>query len=99
LGIFYENIDTIAKHCGLSRQKTSRIIKHLEEKGLIWGYTAIFDEEKIGLLHFMVMIKRAMKKIDEKAVDLILSTKTEDIAKNSVSILKAIFLFMVSTIG
>ena len=47
-----ENIDTIAKHCGFSRQKTWRFIKQLEAKGLIWGYTAIFDEEKIGQKHF-----------------------------------------------
>jgi DNA-binding Lrp family transcriptional regulator len=39
-----ENIETIAKHCGFSRQKVWRAIKRLEEKGLIWGYTAIFNE-------------------------------------------------------
>jgi len=27
-----ENIDTIAKHCGFSRQKTWRMIKQLESK-------------------------------------------------------------------
>jgi DNA-binding Lrp family transcriptional regulator len=30
-----ENIDTIAKHCGFSRQKAWRMIKQLEAKGLI----------------------------------------------------------------
>jgi Lrp/AsnC family leucine-responsive transcriptional regulator len=48
-----EKIETIAKHCGFSRQKTWRFIKQLEAKGLIWGYTAIFNEEKIGLIHFI----------------------------------------------
>ncbi len=43
-----ENIDTIAKHCGFSRQKAWRLIKQLEEKKLIWGYIAIFDDQKIG---------------------------------------------------
>ena len=76
-----ENIDTIAKHCGFSRQKVRRAIKRLEVKGLIWGYTAVFDEEKIGQTYFMLMIKRAMEKIDEKVVDIIISTKAEDIAK------------------
>jgi len=76
-----ENIDTIAKHCGFSRQKVWRAIKRLEVKGLIWGYTAVFDEEKIGQTYFMLMIKRAMEKIDEKVVDIIISTKAEDIAK------------------
>jgi len=30
-----ENIETIATHCGFSRQKTWRFIKQLEAKGLI----------------------------------------------------------------
>jgi DNA-binding Lrp family transcriptional regulator len=41
-----ENIDTIAKNCGFSRQKACRMIKQLEAKKLIWGYTAIVDEQK-----------------------------------------------------
>ena len=76
-----ENIETIAKHCGFSRQKAWKMIKRLEKEGVIWGYTAVFDEEKIGQKHFMLMIKRTMEKIDEKVVDTIVSTKTEDIAK------------------
>jgi DNA-binding Lrp family transcriptional regulator len=75
-----ENIETIAKHCGFSRQKTWRFIKQLEAKGLIWGYTAVFDEGKIGLTHFILMVKKSIKKADEKAVETIISTKAEDIA-------------------
>jgi Lrp/AsnC family leucine-responsive transcriptional regulator len=74
-----ENIDTIAKHCGFSRQKTWRFIKQLEAKGLIWGYTAIFNEEKIGLIHFILMVKRTTKQIEEKTVDKIVSRKLEDL--------------------
>jgi DNA-binding Lrp family transcriptional regulator len=76
-----ENIDTIAKHCGFSKQKAWRLIKQLEAKGLIWGYTAVFDEEKIGQTHFMLFIKRTMEKMPEKIVDNIISTKTEELAK------------------
>jgi DNA-binding Lrp family transcriptional regulator len=76
-----ENIDTIAKHCGFSRQKVWRAIKQMEASGLIWGYTAIFNEQKIGQQHFMFMIKRTMKKMDEKVVDIIVSSKTNDLAK------------------
>jgi DNA-binding Lrp family transcriptional regulator len=75
-----ENIDTIAKHCGFSRQKTWRFIKQLEAKGLIWGYTAIFDEEKIGLTHFMLLIKRTTKQLEEEAANKIISRRAEDIA-------------------
>jgi len=74
-----EKIETIAKHCGFSRQKTWRFIKQLEAKGLIWGYTAIFNEEKIGRTHFMLMVKRTTKQLEEKTVDKIVSRKLEDL--------------------
>ena len=76
-----ENIDTIAKHCGFSRQKTWRFIKQLETKKLIWGYTAIFDEQKIGLTHFMLMIKRTSKQLEEKTINTIVSRKLEDLVE------------------
>ena len=75
-----ENIETIAKHCGFSRQKTWRFIKQIEAKGLVWGYTAIFNEEKIGLMHFILMVKRTTKQLEEKTVNIIVSRKLEDIA-------------------
>jgi DNA-binding Lrp family transcriptional regulator len=75
-----EKIETIAKHCGFSKQKAWRIIKQLEKSRMIWGYTAIFNEEKIGLKHFMIMAKRNNKKIEEKTVDQIISRKIEDFA-------------------
>jgi DNA-binding Lrp family transcriptional regulator len=74
-----EKIETIAKHCGFSRQKTWRFIKRIEAKGLIWGYTTIFNEEKIGLMHFMIMVKRTTKQIEEKTADKIISRKLEDL--------------------
>jgi Lrp/AsnC family leucine-responsive transcriptional regulator len=76
-----ESIGTIAKHCGLSRQKVWRSIKQLEEKHIIWGYTAIFDEKKIGLTHFILMIKRTMKQPGETTADKIISRKIEDLIK------------------
>jgi len=82
-----ENIDTIAKHCGFSRQKAWRFIKRPEEKNLIWGYTAIFNEEKIGLTHFMLMVKRTAKQLEEKTIDIIVSRKLEDlVAKIGITI-------------
>jgi len=74
-----EKIETIAKHCGFSRQKTWRFIKQLETKGLIWGYTAIFNEEKIGRMHFILMVKRTTKQVEEKTVDKIVSRKLEEL--------------------
>jgi len=76
-----KNIETIAKLCGFSKQKTWRIIKRLEAKELIWGYTAVFDEKKMGLKHFMVLIKRSMKRLDESTINKIVSRKLEDVIK------------------
>jgi Lrp/AsnC family leucine-responsive transcriptional regulator len=73
-----KNIETIAQHCGFSRQKVWRIVKNLEEKNIIWGYTAIFDEKKIDLLHFMLMVKRSTKKLEEKTIDIIVSRELEN---------------------
>jgi len=75
----HENIDTIAKHCRFSRQKTWRMIKQLEAKGMIWGYTAIFNEQKIGLNHYTLMLKRSTKPLKEGTADLILSRRSEGI--------------------
>jgi DNA-binding Lrp family transcriptional regulator len=76
-----EIIDTIARHCGFSRQKVWRIIKHLESQGLVWGYTAIFDEQKIGMNHYILLIKRTSKPLKEGTVDKIISRRVEDFLK------------------
>jgi DNA-binding Lrp family transcriptional regulator len=72
-----ESIDIIAKHCGFSRQKVWRSIKQLEAQGLIWGYTAIFDEKKIGLNHYILMLKRTSKQLKEGTADNIISRRVE----------------------
>jgi DNA-binding Lrp family transcriptional regulator len=53
-----ENIDTIAKHCGFSRQKAWRMIRNLEENQFVWGYSAVVDYEKQHLQKFMLCVKR-----------------------------------------
>jgi DNA-binding Lrp family transcriptional regulator len=75
------SINTIAKHCGLSKQKVWRSIKQLEAKNLIWGYTAIVDEKKMGLTNFILMIKRTVRQPGEATVDKIISRKIEDLIK------------------
>jgi DNA-binding Lrp family transcriptional regulator len=75
-----EKIETIAKHCGFSRQKTWRIIKRLENGGLIWGYTAICNDDKIGLKHFVLMFKKTPKQLEENTINTIISRKMEDVA-------------------
>lgn len=59
-----ENIETIAKKCGFSRQKVWRIIKKLEEEKVIWGYSIVSDEELQGLKHFVLIVKRSTLPIE-----------------------------------
>jgi DNA-binding Lrp family transcriptional regulator len=77
-----ESIDAIAQKCGFSRQKVWRMIKELEAKKLIWGYTTVFDEQKIGLKHFVFMARKTHKKIEEETVNTIISRELEVQAAN-----------------
>jgi len=75
-----ENIDTIAKQVGLSKQKVSRMIKQMEENQVIWGYTAITTSEKFNQKQFMMFIKRTYDPLDKKIMDKIDSLQLEDLA-------------------
>ena len=76
------NIEAMAKYSGFSRQKITRMIKQLEEKMLIWGYTTIFDEKKLGENHFILLLKRTSKPLKKETADTIISRRSEDILKN-----------------
>ncbi len=75
-----ENIESIAKKCGFSRQKVWGIIKGLEENKTIWGYAAIVNEKKQGLKRYMILIKRTILPVDEKLVDKIITRQLENLA-------------------
>jgi DNA-binding Lrp family transcriptional regulator len=59
-----DSIDEIAKSCGFSCQKVSRIIKNLEKNKIIWGYTAVTDERARNLKHFIALMKRTNIPLD-----------------------------------
>ena len=54
-----KSINEIANNCGFSRQKVWRIIKNLEKNNVIWGYSAVVDEEKQEQKGYLVLIKRS----------------------------------------
>ena len=54
-----ENINEIAKKCSFSHQKVRRIIKHLEEKNIIWGYSPITDKNGKDIKHFTLLTTRS----------------------------------------
>jgi len=74
-----ENVDTIAKHCGFSRQKVWRIIKQLEASQKIWGYSAIVDPEKQGLQKFIIFFKQSPRVSDSKTAEKV---NLDEIKKN-----------------
>ena len=87
-----ENIDTIAKHCGFSKQKARKIIKHMEENHIIWGYTAVSDEQKQGLQKFVLLIKKSMQKIDDETREQLISYRTnKDISELGVTVENSYF--------
>jgi DNA-binding Lrp family transcriptional regulator len=89
-----ENIDKIAKHCGFSRQKAWRLIKQLETQHLIWGYTAIFDEKKIDLTHYTLLIKSSAKPFTETTLNTIISRQLETIAaKQGITIESSAYIY------
>ena len=75
-----QSINMIARHSGFSNQKVRGIIKRLEGKGIIWGNTTVFDEQKTGLTHFVLLVKRNSKKINENTISQIVTRKIEDFA-------------------
>jgi len=75
-----ENIGTIAKKCGFSRQKAWRIIKRLEEEKTIWGYHAIVNNEKISTHNYILLIKSKCLPINNSFEKDIVERKIDKLA-------------------
>ncbi len=76
------SIEDIANKYKFSRQKVWRIIKRLEEKGKIWGYFTVVDNEKLQQERFYILIKRSTEPIDDaiqKIIDLTMHNIGESI--------------------
>ncbi len=74
-----ESIDRLAKKSGFSRQKVWRIMKKLDREKIIWGYTAIADNDYLNMKHFTMLIKRSTRPINEKIKNEILNTRLDDL--------------------
>ena len=76
-----ESIDKIAKRCGFSRQKVWRIMNKLEENNKIWGYTAVTDDEKMGVNRYFALIKRTTMPLTNDLTEKIIRRELEKSAK------------------
>jgi Lrp/AsnC family leucine-responsive transcriptional regulator len=81
-----ESVDEIAKKCKFSRQKAWRIIKDLEQRKIIWGYTAVTDETAKNLKHFTVLAKRNTVPFDDEVRKEIILRKLDDYPMHIVKI-------------
>jgi DNA-binding Lrp family transcriptional regulator len=81
-----EKVDGIAKRCGLSRQKVWRIINDLEKRKIIWGYTAVTDEESKNLKHFTVLAKRNTVPFGDEVRQEVILRKLDDYPSDIVKI-------------
>lgn len=70
-----ENIDKIANRCGLSRQRVLALIRKLEKDKTIWGYSAVLDNEKLGLKKYLILIKRTYKPLSKERLETIVNGK------------------------
>jgi len=71
-----EDIDLLAKHCGFSKQKVRRILHKLEEEQKIWGYAPVLDTDKLNMKHYLILIKKTNKPLEQLA-DIIISRDIE----------------------
>ncbi|MCD6512775.1 MAG: Lrp/AsnC family transcriptional regulator [Thermoplasmata archaeon] len=86
-----QSIQEIAKKCSTYRQKVWREIKKMEYNKIIWGYTAVVNEEKIGWKLFMVFMK--MKPLTEEQVKLQIDRHRRDIpGKLAVRLIDAYYI-------
>lgn len=81
----------IAKKLGFSRQKVWRIIKNLEEKKVIWGYTAVIDENSIGFNSYYALL-RAKGPFNEIIDSSIKRLKTKNPEKMKINLLGCFYV-------
>jgi Lrp/AsnC family leucine-responsive transcriptional regulator len=67
----------IAAECGITRQTVASRIRRMEKEGLIKGYRAVVDMEKIGLSSFFVLFLK-LDVTDQATIEDFIGTLRED---------------------
>lgn len=78
-----DDIEYIAKRCKFSSQKVWRIISKLEKEKHIWGYSAVVDDEYVGLCHYYMQISRSGVPLSKGIIEEVLFTRLDDIVPGS----------------
>lgn len=64
-----QNVPTLAKKCGLSKQKAWRIVRKLEESGAILSYPSNLNMKNIGKRSFLILFERSSKMVDDNLIE------------------------------
>jgi DNA-binding Lrp family transcriptional regulator len=64
------SVEDMAKGIDTYRQRVWRTKKRLEEEHIVWGYTAVVDESKLGHVVYMVLMK--MRPMSKELAELII---------------------------
>ncbi|CAJ37830.1 Lrp/AsnC family transcriptional regulator [Methanocella arvoryzae] len=67
----------IAAECGITRQTVASRIRRLEKEGIIKGYRAVVDMEKIGLNSFFILFLK-LDVTDQATIKSFIDTLKED---------------------
>ena len=81
-----ENIGEIAKKCDFSPQKVVRIIKNLEQRKIIWGYTVTADGTLQDYKHYVLLTERNTVPVDISFKKEVTLEKIENYVPGSVRI-------------
>jgi DNA-binding Lrp family transcriptional regulator len=82
------SLNEMAKSLNVYRQTLWRRKKKLEEDKIIWGYTAVIDENKLGNVIYLIMMK--MKPMTRGLADVICRrVKNDEMSKTGVRLIDA----------
>ena len=81
-----ESANELGKRCGFSPQKVTRIIKNLEKKEIIWGYSAVDDGDASDLKHFVLILKRNTKSVETTIRKGVITDFLDDYVPNQLKI-------------
>ena len=87
------SVNQIADKLGFSRQKVWRIIRNLEEDKIIWGYTAIIDDNKAGRKKFCILLKKAPINVTDDKLNIVINRDLRQIAENNGVNLESTYFF------
>ncbi len=63
------SVASISDKCGLSTQQVYRILRDLEEEGIIYGNPVVLDLSKLGKKRFIIFAKRSGKPSDQTSLN------------------------------